>query len=203
MFFEARKSTRRRFFLASLGGLAATLGAGKGIAELLSSRMEGQKTTVGGEEKFRIVVTGSPTNSVWTLEQSPDLNSWTNVASSNSVSVGTGKLEWDIPRANQSAFFRAKLVTVTIRIKNGASYQVPLISGQKLLEAMESLKVASPSFTFEYEWRDFGQFVTKINGVAYPKWVFTVNGQRQYDPSPGVADYIVKSGGDIFEWLKI
>jgi len=192
--------TRRQFIVRQLPGVVLVTSAPYQISAEPTSLLSAQKLQVGGKETFRIVVTNFPSNSVWELQQSLDMQSWQTV--SNAVPLATGKILWQTPTTNQAMFLRAKVVTTTIRVPGNISYQVPLLIGQTLFEAMTNLKLSSKTpFDFTDETQPLGRFVTAINGVGSQRWVFTVNNQQEL--SGGISSYVAQNGGDVISWKTL
>lgn len=190
--------TRRQFIVRQLPGFMLMTSVPYRVSAEPISILSAGKVQVEGKETFRIIVTNNPMNSVWELQCSYDMKSWQTV--SNAVPLATGKIMWQTPPTNTVLFLRAKVVTTTIRVPGNISYQVPLLTGQTLFDAMTSLKVSSKTpFDFDFDLKPLGQFVTAINGVVAPKWVFTVNSQQEL--SGGVSNYVVKNGGDVISWF--
>ncbi|OGI68433.1 hypothetical protein A2738_00940 [Candidatus Nomurabacteria bacterium RIFCSPHIGHO2_01_FULL_42_15] len=200
-----KQALNRRKFVRNFGILSTTLLAHKGVASitnLVSSRLKYEKVVVNGTEIFRVVATPSPTNSVWELQQSLDAGtSWTTIT--NATSIGGGKIQWDASSIKKAEFFRAKIVTATITVPNNTPYDIPLIEGQKLFDAMESLKLVIPSFTFTSQFHTgLGQFVTSINGTSQGgglKWILFVNGVSSTKGSSQLA----LNAGNHMEWRLI
>jgi len=192
--------TRRQFLVRQLPGMMLVTSVPYQISAEPTSLLSAQKLQVGGKEMFRIIVTNSPSNSVWELQQSLDMRSWQTV--SNAVPLPNGKILWQTPTTNQSMFLRAKVVTTTMKVPGNISFRIPLLVGQTLFDAMTNLKASSKTpFDFTDELQPLGRFVTSINGVNAPRWVFTVNDQQEL--SGGVSNYVVKNGGDVISWMTL
>jgi len=194
MFFN-----RRQFLVRQLPGMILVTDVPYKISAADPiSLLSAEKVQVGGKEMFRIIVTNDPTNSVWELQCSSDMQSWQTV--SNVVPLPTGKILWQTPPTNHAMFLRAKVVTTTIQVPGNISYQVPLLTGQTLFDAMTSLKASSKTpFDFVDESQPLGRFVTSINNTNSRRWVFTVNGQQEL--FGGISSYVAKNGGDVISWF--
>lgn len=199
------KMVRRRRFLFQLFGL--TMGTSWVAAQL--ARLDASRSTVNGAKVMSVLMTYSPTDTVWELQLSPDpsnTNSWTPFASTNAVKyfvAGPGRKQWDIPiPTNQpnKLFFRSKLVATNAYIKLSPNIFPVLASGKSLFDAMSNLTYSTPFFTFTSQaYPDLGQFVLDINGTRNSGgsyWTLYVNGLIS---NVGSSQYILKPR-DTIEW---
>ncbi len=191
MFFKNEVASKRTFLravgLSVLGGFSCW--AATPTAQLYISR-----TSSG----LRIIAIIDPTDSVWELQQSTDSGKTWITLSGKPVLIGPGRIMWNVPNES-GVIFRTRLMTeATMKVAN-VTYQIQA-NGRTLFTAMERLQLEDPSFKFTWEWRKLGRFVTSVNDIKHPKWVFTVNGKKQ--EKYGISDYIL-TPAETIAWIAL